>query len=397
MGFEGVRAERPAEQGVPEGVVDELCEELFAGFRRRDQRLRGEQYLRGLLTARGRKSARNIAASAGDGASEQGLHHFVSVSPWDWTQVRAALARCVERELGPRCWVVRSVVIPKAGRHSVGVARRFVPSAGHLVNSQEAYGVWAAGDGWSTPVNWRLRLAGRRVGGLPRGVTGAAAPECAAGAVREAGEWTDTPRRPVVADLPDLEPSALVRALRGARLPFVVAVPDAVPVAAVDPALGRRGAGPLPAGRLLRLAGPLRKPVTWADPVTGRTRAGLVAGVRVALPGAGTALLLGLWDGSGALGGPVRCWLTGVPGRPWGELLRLALLLGRVAADFAATSVDVGLVDFEGRSYAGWHRHTTLASAAQAVRTLTAAGRTAPAPGGGELVSGAPAGGGAGR
>ncbi|OEJ93738.1 IS701 family transposase [Streptomyces thermolilacinus] len=388
MGFEGVRAGSPAEQEVLEGVVAGLCAELFAWLPRRDQRRRGEQYLRGLLNARGRKSVRNIAASAGDGAAEQSLHHFVSVSPWDWAQVRAALARYVERELGPRCWVVRSVVIPKAGRHSVGVARRFVPSAGHLVNSQEAYGVWAAGDGWSTPVNWRLRLPGQRVGGTPRGVVAVAAPECAAGAVREAGAWTDASRRPVVADLPDLEPLALVRALREAGLPFVVPVPESVVVAAEDPALGRIAAGPLPAGRLLRLAGPLRRPVTWVEPVTGRTRAGLVAGVRVALPGAGPALLLGVWDGgaagagAGVLGGPVRCWLTGVPGRPWGELLRLALLSGRVAADFAATSLDVGLADFEGRSYGGWHRHTTLASAAQAARTLTAAHRAAAAPGG---------------
>lgn len=143
---------------VPDDALGRLCAEIFAPLPRSDQRRKGELYLRGLLSAGGRKSMRNIATHVGDRAAEQSLHHFISSSTWDWGPVRATLARYLERSLRPRAWVVHPVVIPKAGRHSVGVARRFVPSLGQVVNSQEAFGVWAANEETSSPVNWRLML-----------------------------------------------------------------------------------------------------------------------------------------------------------------------------------------------------------------------------------------------
>ncbi|WP_223772296.1 transposase, partial [Streptomyces huiliensis] len=76
-------------------VFSDLCASLFASLPRADQRRRGEDYLRGLLGARGRKSIRNIAAQTGGPAAEQSLHHFVAASPWDWGEVRRALAHHV--------------------------------------------------------------------------------------------------------------------------------------------------------------------------------------------------------------------------------------------------------------------------------------------------------------
>jgi syndecan 1 len=43
--------------------------------------------------------------------------------------------------------------------------------------------------------------------------------------------------------------------------------------------------------------------------------------------------------------------------------------------DFEAIAKDVGIQDFEGRSFQGWHRHATLASIAHAVRALAEAGQ----------------------
>ncbi|MEU8659820.1 hypothetical protein [Actinoplanes philippinensis] len=73
----------------------------------------------------------------------------------------------------------------------------------------------------------------------------------------------------------------------------------------------------------------------------------------------------------------------GVPGQPWrgqlwltdvdadaAERMRLCHLLARADQD-AALADRVGLRDFSGRSYHGWHRHTTLASIACAVAALT--------------------------
>nr|WP_274564268.1 hypothetical protein [Streptomyces spiramyceticus] len=49
-------------------------------------------------------------------------------------------------------------------------------------------------------------------------------------------------------------------------------------------------------------------------------------------------------------------------------LLPLAALTDRVDADFARVGVDVGIRDFEGRSFQGRHRHVTPASIAHALR-----------------------------
>lgn len=56
-----------------------------------------------------------------------------------------------------------------------------------------------------------------------------------------------------------------------------------------------------------------------------------------------------------------------------GELLRLARLTRRVARDEERIGERVGMRDFEGRSFNGWHRHMTLASAAHAVSALATA------------------------
>ncbi|MER5929768.1 transposase [Streptomyces sp. NPDC002054] len=382
---------------VPESAVGALCAELFAPLPRSDQRRKGELYVRGLLSAGGRKSIRNIAACVGDRAAEQSLHHFISSSTWDWSLVREALALRLERSLRPRAWVAQSVVIPKAGQHTVGVERRFVPSLGHVVNSQQVFGIWAANDELSAPLNWRLMLSqedareardgreepasGRSAGGgLP--VTPL---ECVAGAALEAQSWVGGRARPVVMDLPDSEPAAVARRFEAARMPFLASVRGSTRVlpaasamlgsarpASAAPVLAGHDSRELSADQLLRMLRTLRRPVTWTDPASMAVRTSLVAAVPVRLPGTRRPLLLmGEWTGPGVR--PQQCWITDLSAVPWGGLLRLAKLTQRVGRDFAGISTRVGMVDFEGRSFEGWHRHTTLASAAHAVQALTGA------------------------
>ncbi|KUM69454.1 IS701 family transposase [Streptomyces curacoi] len=376
-----VNAVRRLQPEVPDATVAELCAELFALLPRADQREKGAQYLYGLLTADGRKTVRNIAAHVGGGSAEQSLHHFVSASTWDWMPVRAALCRYLERVLRPRAFVARPLVIPKAGRHSVGVARRFVPSLGQVVNSQEALGIWAVHEEGSAPVHWRLmcheerRSAGTVLGRLRAGaehptVTDA---ECVAATALEVREWGLGTPRPVVVDLPDCDPRALVRLFAEERMPLLAAVSGATRVTIAD-----RGRLPgdtdreVSAQQLLKMIRAMRRPVSWRDPEHGVTRTSLVATVQVTLaPSSERVLLIGEW--SDPHGWPQRYWISNLTAGPAGALLRLTKLALRAETDFNRISVPVGLVDFEGRSFNGWHRHITLASAAHAVRALTAA------------------------
>jgi hypothetical protein len=366
----------------------EFCRQMLASLKRRDQRARGEWYVSGLLSVPGRKSMRALAAVADHGAAEQSLHHFISNSSWDWETVRQTLARHLDRVLLPQAWVVRSMAIPKAGADSVGVAESFRFDLGRVVNSQQAYGVWLANEHLSVPVNWGLDLPSewleeerRRKARIPDGVEALSAE---ANIVHTAAELTAAPwglrRRPVVLDARTSDAPALAERFTRRGVPFVMRVDAATRVVGVDPARPGSGEQLFQAQQLAERGKKLSRPVSWTDSELPVTRSALVNGTRVTLPalrrpGApsrpGRALTL-------VAGWPMRkdpsceLWLSNLPDVPPAALLRLGRLTRRVAKDFDRVSTRVGMRDFEGRSYAGWHRHVTLCSVAHAILTLSA-------------------------
>jgi len=77
VGERGVRAADLAAQRV---ALIEFAEEMYGSLARRDQRAKGEQYVRGLLLEGRRKSIVPMAARLPDG-DEQGLQQFITDSP----------------------------------------------------------------------------------------------------------------------------------------------------------------------------------------------------------------------------------------------------------------------------------------------------------------------------
>ena len=68
---------------------------------------------------------------------------------------------------------------------------------------------------------------------------------------------------------------------------------------------------------------------------------------------------------------PTDYWLSNLPPHtPIAELVRLAKIRWRVEHDYRELKTGLGPDHFEGRSFAGWHRHVTLATLAQAFCTL---------------------------
>ncbi len=62
---------------------------------------------------------------------------------------------------------------------------------------------------------------------------------------------------------------------------------------------------------------------------------------------------------------PVKYWLSNLPERiPMAELVRLARLRWRVEQDNRECKGGLGLDQFEGRGWPGWHHHVTLVSVA---------------------------------
>ncbi|GAA1008430.1 transposase [Streptomyces sp. LB8] len=356
-----------------DGLLSRLGPQLFSSMPRRDQRTKGMAYIRGLLEAKGRKSIRNIAALFGGDATEQSLHHFIVNSTWDWAPVRRALAQHVERVAQPQAYVVQPLIIRKAGETSVGVERRFVPELGQVVNAQQAAGVWAATPDWSSPLNWRLQLSGRwltdRHQRSQACIPDTEAPEsmgqCSVTAYQELIKKCHLPVRPVVMDVRETDVAAVVGRLRAADTPMLLRIDGALRLTVEEPAFPRRGVS-MTAQQIMSAVWHVRQACGKASSPSP------VVTIRVALSSAAgrrersdsTLLLMGVakhghW--------PAELWLTDLTSLSVGELLRLAALAHRVERDLTEVADRVGIRDFSGRSFAGWHRHATLASVAHAI------------------------------
>src|SRR6266568_5755707 len=145
-----------------------FAEDVFTSMPRKDQRARGESYLRGLLLDGKRKSiepmAARLAAADADGQGEgvrdleQALQQFVNQSPWDPVPVRHRLAERMTAAIRPAAWVIDDTAFPKFGRHSVGVAPQYCGALGKVANCQVGVSVHAATDQASCPIDWRLFL-----------------------------------------------------------------------------------------------------------------------------------------------------------------------------------------------------------------------------------------------
>ncbi|REE99660.1 DDE superfamily endonuclease [Thermomonospora umbrina] len=380
---------------VADDFVTEYSRRMLMSLPRRDQRESGELYISGLLSLTGRKSMRSIASIAGGGAAEQRLHHFISKSPWDWVMVRRALAADLDRALDPLAWVVRPMVVLKAGEHTVGVTESFVPQLGRVVNCQRSYGVWLAGETQSAPVNWRLLLseewltdAERRRRAEIRDASGGddgGVPPAAAVALELTRAWGLRPR-PVITDARDEDVEALVRHLLAAKVSFVLRIGGATRLTRWSAASRGRAGRWMTAQHLAESTDRGGPQVGWVGRIgpVGRAAPFSVTDV-VPPPGSGAALLR-------LVGAPrpgerrVReLWLSNMTDASSAHIVRLGRLTERVDEDFAEISTKLGVMDFEGRSFGGWHRHATLSAVAQGIVTLSAARDQAVEPHGDDL------------
>ncbi|GGL60567.1 putative ISXo8 transposase [Streptomyces fumigatiscleroticus] len=383
------------QQTLPRTISQRAFTEVLSSLRsipRSDQRRWGELYARGLLAVEGKKTMRALAGGAGSGA-EQSLYQFISKSPWDADPVRSYLARLLTERARPLAWVVRPLVITKVGRHSVGVERQWVSQIGRVVNCQRAMSVWLAWDRGSCPVEWQLALPEcwtgqetlRRRAAIPAHVGSCPPEQCGVDSVSKMARQWGLRARPVVMDLRQTAPHPFCAHLSAQQIPFVVRVdPSSItpvpplPQPAPGGAAGRAHARTGSAGLLSALYGQ-RMPVEWFDHTAQTMRATLVGAARVALRKGTLAhgqaerldlVLLAAWTDPGRRR-PSEFWLSNLVQSQPGTVYRTAMLSRRVERDSAAVSDGLGIRDFEGRSYRGWHHHMTMVSLAHAATVLS--------------------------
>jgi SRSO17 transposase len=412
--------------------------EMLGGLARKDQRAAGELYVRGLLTDGRRKSMQPMAARLG--VDHQRLQQFITSSTWDYVAVRRNIARDFARRQAVEALVVDDTGFPKDGTASPCVARQYSGTLGKVANCQIGVSVHLVNEHASCAADWRLfcpeswddamladpaaaaRARRRRDrAGIPDEVRHA---EKWRLALEMTGEMTGPDgwgvleeitaagggRPVVVADAGYGDNTAFRLELQDRGWQYVLAVKgttsayagDAQPVTrALGGGPGRppRPGYPAPPVNLRQLAiasADQIAPVTWrqgtratrGNPTAAMSSSFLAIRVRPAnrdIPRAGDGSLPDCWllaEWPPQADEPTDYWLSTLPSdTPITELVRLAKIRWRVEHDYRELKTGLGLGHFEGRSFAGWHRHVTLAVLAQAFCTMIRTDPKARAPG----------------
>ncbi|MGW6027885.1 IS701 family transposase [Streptomyces sp. NPDC055099] len=393
--------------------------DVFASVPRRDQRAKGDCYLRGLMMDGRRKSVQAMAARLPDG-NEQNLQQFVNQSTWDPVPVRRRIAERLVPQIGPDAWVIDDVSFPKDGNMSVGVAAQYCGALGKQANCQVAVSVHAVSDRASCPLDWRLFLpreweedSDRRARArVPEDAGHREKWRLALDCLDELAAWQLSPPL-VVADAGYGQNADFRAALTERGHPYVVGIRGDLtvhPGAAIPAIPAWSGTGRPPQSRYRRppvtvadltsAAGPdAFRTVTWREgsrgPLTSRFLALPVrpAGVRPCQIARSAAVAEhGRWDGvlprvqllaewPDGEDTPTRYWLSDLPANTTiADLIRLAKIRWRIEHDYRELKHGLGLDHFEGRSWTGWHHHVTLATAAHAFLTEQRLAPKAPAP-----------------
>jgi SRSO17 transposase len=383
--------------------LEAFLADVVMAMGRKERGEHAQEYVRGLLMDGERKSIEPMAVRLPDG-DVQALQQFVNQSPWSTQEVRASLARKVEREFIPEAyWVIDEVSFPKQGKHSVGVARQYCGALGKTANCQVAVTLDLGTEESSSPLDWALYLpekwvkdpVRRKKAGVPEEITFKTKPELALDLIDEVKGW-DLQVRPVLADSVYGDVFEFRQGLRSRGSDYVVQVSGDLMAWTEDPhppepPMKRGGKVPRkrfyakdfpPARSLCQIAKDLPsrswKKVTWREGTKGPLSSrfsrvivwmanGLVQGKTMEVP---SEELLIEWPEGGK--GPWKYWLYSFPPQrtSFRGLVRRAKGRFRIEQDYEEMKGEVGLDHFEGRSWQGWHHHVTLVTLAYAFLTL---------------------------
>ena len=362
-----------------DGVVDRIAPR----FGRSEPRRRAGAYLRGLLALVERKNGWQLAEAAGD-RTPDGVQEFLSRVQWDADAVRDDLqAYVVEHMADPDAVLVLDETgFLKKGAKSAGVQRQYTGTAGRIENAQVGVFLGYAGRHGRALIDRALYL--------PEGWAGDAARRHEA-RVPEQVAFTTKPKQGLL----------MLERARAAGVPFSWVAGDSVYGA--DSAL-RRWAERHWRGYVLAVTSGQRlgqRPVTaWIEglPETAWQRLSAGDGAKGprlydwahlpyngATEGFACALLV---RRSVADPETVTFYLTHAPqGTTLGELVRVAGTRWSIESLFEQAKGEVGLDQYEVRSWVGWHRHITLSMLALAYLAVVRRSAEPGAAGGGDSAS----------
>jgi SRSO17 transposase len=367
---------------------------------RRERQHWARVYVQGLLLDGERKSIEPIASRI-EGADVQALRQFVGQSPWTVEEVQRRLAhKIIDLLSEAEVWIIDETSFPKAGQHSVGVARQYCGSLGKIANCQVAVSLhWASAEA-SCPLVWRLYLpqawledpARAQEVRLPPGTVYRSKTELALEELDQALAW-GLPPLPVLADAAYGNGFSFRQALRERQLQYAVQVKPTTVVWTADPNL------PLPAPPKKKVGRPRRYPplealarpqsleevarqlpvsawrrVAWRQGSRGAQRSRFVmlavwaAHDWQAQPHLARVMEWLLVEWPEGEPEPTKYWLAQLGAQPLGlrRLVRTAKARWRIEQDYRELKEELGLDHYEGRQWLGWHHHVCLVTIAYA-------------------------------
>ena len=344
------------------GQLDELVTRIAPRFNRIEPRRRARAYLQGLLAPLERKNGWHLAEAAGD-ASPDGMQEFLARVHWDADALRDDLRAYVIEHLGDddAVLVLDETGFLKTGTKSAGVHRQYSGTAGRVENCQigvflgyaSRHGRALIDRALYLPQTWTKDRPRGRDAGIPDEVAFATKPQIAR-AMLERAVLAHVPYAWVAGDSVYGADSALRRAIEAAGKGYVLTVTSAQQ-------LGLRPVGDwakgVPKGGWTRLSA--------GDGAKGpRLYDWACVPFRGAREGWQKALLI---RRSREKPDELTFYLTLAPeGTDLATLVQVAGTRWTIEACFEAAKGEVGLDEYEVRSWTGWHRHVTLALLAHA-------------------------------
>ncbi len=354
--------------------LDRLIVRIGPRFARSEARQRARDYLQGLLSPAERKNAWQLAEMLGE-QSPYGLQQFLYRAVWDADAVRDDLRRYAVEQLGDgeAVLIVDETGFLKKGTHSAGVQRQYSGTAGRIENCQiGVFLAYATHKGTALidralylPKSWTDDRTRCRQAGISDDVPFATKPEMALAMLQHAAT-AGVPFGWVTGDSIYGDYRAIRLWLETIPKRYVLAVSAKEYVTIgweqvrVSEMVQR-----LPADGWVRLsAGDGAKGPRLYDWQLVSLNAPLVDGWR-------RWLLIRRSLDEPSETADVATFVCCAPAdTSFATLVEVAGSRWRIECAFQQAKGEVGLDHYEVRSYAGWHRHVTLACLAHALLTV---------------------------
>jgi SRSO17 transposase len=360
-------------------------------------------YSMGLLLPGERKSVEPMAAlidPTNVRKSHQSVHHFVSTSAWDDQAVLKRVGELtipvLQKRERIRAWIVDDTGVPKKGKHSAGVSHQYCGQLGKQANCQVAVSLSIANTFASLPIGYRLYLpqvwiddANRRKAcGIPEDLSFATKQQISLNQIRNAMA-SGIPSGVVLADAAYGDDTGFRDDLTALGMSYAVNIKGTTTVwrPGEEPLLphqrtGRRGPAatrlaysaeqrPISAFSLARELTPSAfEEVTWREGTKTPLRSRF-ASVRVrpahrdtlrSIPRNHEWLLIEWPEDEDE---PTKFWLSTLDESiSQLKLVETVKLRWRIERDYQELKQQLGLNQYEGRGWRGFHHHATLCIAA---------------------------------